>query len=102
MKKKTEIKENSVYKISGDLATKDIEGSFVIVPLKSGIGDLNTELYALNDTGVSIWEKLDGTTPLHKIIYDTSMEFDAPYEEIQKDIMALITDLLKKGLIVEG
>ncbi len=101
MKNKTDIKPNAFYKISENLITKNIEGELVIVPLISGIGDLNTELYSLNNTGLSIWNKLDGVTAIQKIIHDLSIEFNTPYEAIQKDVTDLIKELLQKGLIVE-
>ena len=102
MKNRTDIKLNALYKISDNLVSKDIEGELVIVPLVSGIGDLNTELYSLNDTGLSIWNKLDGVTTIHTIIHDLSIDFDTPYEKIQKDVIDLIKELLQKGLIVEA
>jgi hypothetical protein len=36
---------------SDDIVSRDIEGELIIVPITSGIGDLEDELYTLNETG---------------------------------------------------
>ena len=34
----------------------------VIVPLTAGVGDLEDELYSLNESGKDVWRLLDGRT----------------------------------------
>ena len=36
---------------SEDVVAREIEGEIVIVPLASGIGDMEDELFTLNETG---------------------------------------------------
>ena len=50
----------NVYKPSGDVVAREIEGEIVIAPLVSGIGDMEDELFTLNDTGKAIWDKRNG------------------------------------------
>jgi len=49
---------------SDDVVAREIEGDVIIVPLATGIGDAEDELYTLNPTGQAIWQKLDGQRTL--------------------------------------
>jgi len=53
---------------SDDIVAREIEGEIIIVPLASGIGDTDDELYTLNPTGQAIWQKLDGQRTLKDIM----------------------------------
>lgn len=94
-----DIDITSTYKISDNLISREIEETLVIVPLDSGMGDINSELYSLNETGSLVWEKLDGLTPINEIIDSISLDFNLPTDKIKQDIINLLADLLKKGLI---
>lgn len=89
------------YQIAENLVTKEIEGELVIVPVKSGLGDLDGEMYALTTTGIAVWHKLDGKKPLKEIIDCISSAYSSPQKTIQKDIVELLEVFLEKGLIVE-
>ena len=53
---------DAVYAPSEDVVAREIEGELIIVPLVAGIGDMEDELYTLNETGRAIWDRLDGKT----------------------------------------
>jgi len=93
------IELNSKYKISDSIISKQIEGELVIVPLDSGMGDLNSELYSLNKTGVAVWEKLDGEKSVFMIIQDISVEYSVSSETIESEIINLIKELFQRKLI---
>ena len=76
------ITPESVCTPSDDVVSREIEGELIIVPITSGIGDLEDELYTLNDTGRAIWHRLDGQRTLAEIAADLETEFDAPLETI--------------------
>ncbi len=86
---------------SQDIVARKIEGEIVIVPLASGIGDLEDELYTLNETGRVIWERLDGKRTLKEIAAELASEFDAPLEEIERDVAGLVDELIKRKMLVE-
>ena len=52
------IKRDAVYAVSDDVVAREIEGEIIIVPLVAGIGDLEDELFTLNETGKAIWDRL--------------------------------------------
>lgn len=90
------------YRISKDVLAKEVEGELVIIPIKFGIGDLDSEMYALNATGMAVWNKLDGTRSLSDLINELSEQYDTPYDDIKVDVVEIVTELLGKGLVFEG
>ncbi|MDX9786767.1 MAG: PqqD family protein [Desulfobacterales bacterium] len=92
---------NNCYRVSADVVAREIEGELVIVPLKSGLGDLDAEMYALSATGIAVWEKLDGHTTLFEVIKVLSAEYNAAFVEIEVDVVALVGELIGKGLVLE-
>ena len=89
-----------LYMQSEDIVARDIEGELLIVPLVSGIGDLEDELYTLNETGNAIWDRLDGKKKLKDVLAELSEEFEAPVGEIEKDLTGLVEELLRRKILV--
>jgi hypothetical protein len=52
---------------SEDVVARMIEDELVIVPLVAGIGDMEDELYTMNETGKAIWSRLDGKKSLRTL-----------------------------------
>jgi hypothetical protein len=50
----TDIELSKIYEPSEDIVARVIEGELIIVPLVAGIGDLEDELFTLNETGRAI------------------------------------------------
>jgi hypothetical protein len=98
---KLQLKLDSVYVPSQDIVSREIEGELIIVPLVSGIGDMENELYTLNQTGKAVWEKLDGRKCLKDIAKELNEEFEASEGEIQKDVVGLVQELFKRKMVVE-
>lgn len=95
-------KLNSVYIPSEDIVAREIEGELIIVPIVSGIGDLDDELFSLNESGKSIWKKLDGKTNLRKVVDLLVEEYDAPKSEIEQDVLGLVEELARRRMLVES
>ena len=98
---KSGVSLDNIYKPSEDVVARDIHGELIIVPITSGIGDLEDELFTLNETGRAIWDKLDGKKTLKKVAEELAKEFMAPLEEIKQDILGLTQELLKRRMLVE-
>jgi len=92
---------NNVYKPSEDIVARNIQGELIIIPITSGIGDLEDEIFTLNETGRAIWEKLDGKKTLKEIAQELARDFEGSLEEIEKDVLGLIRELLKRRMLVE-
>lgn len=94
-------KMDAVYTPSEDIVARSIEGELIIVPLVAGIGDLEDELYTLNETGKAIWDRLDGKKSLKQVLAELSAEFEAPAGEIEKDLIGLLEELIRRKILVE-
>lgn len=94
------ISLDSAYGPSGDVVVREIEGELIIVPLVSGIGDLEDELFTLNEAGRAIWQRLDGLRPLRAIVNELVAEFDAPAGRIEEDVVGLLEELARRKMIV--
>lgn len=93
---------NKIYVPSEDIVAREIEGELIIVPLAAGIGDVEDELFTMNETGKAIWSKLDGRRSLKKLIQELTGEFEAPPGKIQKDVVGLLKELLNRRMLVEA
>jgi len=90
-----------VYGPSDDIVVREIEGEIVIVPLASGIGDMEDELFTLNETARAIWDRIDGRRPVATVIRELAEDYEAPAGEIQEDVVGLLQELLIRRMIVE-
>jgi hypothetical protein len=91
-----------VYKPSEDVVAREIEGEIIIVPLVAGIGDMEDELFTLNDTGKAIWDKLDGQRSLADVVTALSPKFAAEDGTIQRDVLALVAALVARKLLTRA
>ena len=97
----TKINADAAYCPSKDLVCREIEGEVIIVPLVAGMGDMEDELFTLNETGRAVWARLDGKKSLKAVAEELSAEYQAPLGEIEKDVIGLAEELLKRKMIVE-
>ena len=71
------VSVDTVYAPSEDVVAREIQGELIIVPIASGIGDLEDEIFTLNETGRAIWDKLDEKKSLKDVINCLSSEFES-------------------------
>ncbi len=99
-----EVTLDNIYVPSEDVVFRDIEGELIIVPLTWGVGRAEDEedaIFTLNETGRAIWERLDGQRSLRDVVEELSAEYQAPAGEIEGDVTGLVTELLKRNMLVE-
>ena len=94
------VELETIYVPSEDVVAREIEGELVIVPLFSGIGDMEDELYTLNETGKAIWDRLDGVRSLKDVAQDLVAEFEGTRAEIERDVIGLIEELSRRKMVV--
>jgi hypothetical protein len=85
---------------SDDVVAREIEGDIIIVPLVTGIGDAEDELYTLNPAGQAIWQKLDGRRTLQDVIAALAGEFDAPLPELEQDVLGFVNELTRRSMLL--
>jgi hypothetical protein len=98
----TDIRMDAVYVPSEDVVAREIEGELIIVPLVAGMGDMEDELFTLNDTGKAIWRRLDGKADLRAVLAALAEEYEAATGEIERDVLGLVEELLKRRMLVEA
>jgi hypothetical protein len=98
---KSKVNVDAAYVPSDDLVCREIEGELIIVPLVAGMGDMEDELFTLNETGRDIWSRLDGKKSLKMVAKELSAEYEAPLSEIERDVIGLAEELLKRKMLVE-
>ena len=94
----TEVTIDSAYLPSEDVVARDIEGEFILVPLASGMGETEDEIYTLNETGRAIWEKLDGRR-IRDMIEALEAEFESQQGEIERDVVGLVEELVRRKML---
>ena len=94
------LSPDSVCAPSGDVVSREIEGELIIVPITSGIGDLEDELFTLNETGRAIWQRLDGKRTLANVAADLAACYEGSPDQITRDVLGLANELLKRKIIV--
>lgn len=97
----TEINLDKIYHPSDVIVAREIVGELIIVPLVSGIADMEDELFTLNETGKAIWDRLDGKTLLREIVQNLAEEYDADLGVIEKDVLGLVAELVERRMLVE-
>jgi hypothetical protein len=97
-----EVDKDARYIPSNDIVARVIEGELIIVPLVAGIGDVDDELFTVNNSGKVIWDKLDGKTSLVQIVQYLADEYSAPCEEMEKDLLGFVGELLSRKMIVDA
>ena len=90
---------NTICAPADDIVAREIEGEIIIVPLASGIGDAEDELYTLNETGQAIWQQLDGEKTLAQVAAALTSAFDAPLDAIQADVLGFASELARRGIL---
>lgn len=96
----THIDMNAVYTPSPKLVTRVIEEEMIIVPIESGVADIDDALYSLNPTGRVIWEMLEQKRTVNDICFFLCDEYNASQEEIKTDLMDLLEELFNLNLII--
>ena len=94
------VNSSSICTPSEDIVARLIEGDLIIIPLAAGIGDMEDELYSLNETGKAIWDRLDGNKSLAEIISELTAEYEAPENEIENDVIGITTELVRRKMLV--
>ena len=98
MENKLEL--DKAYIRSEEVVDREIEGELILVPLTAGIGDMEDELYTLNETGKAVWKKLGAQTTLREVASNLAEEYRAEPGEIEGDVAGLVGELVKRKLVV--
>lgn len=85
---------------SEDVVMREINGELLIIPLVAGIGDLEEELYSLNDTAKAIVDKVDGVRSVSAIIAELEQDYQAEPQVLAQDVLGLLQEMCTRKLLV--
>ena len=78
--------------------TRSIAGETIIVPVRSGVSDLNS-IYTLNEVGAAVWQLIDGRRSVEQIVEAISDEYEVTPEQATEDVFEYLARLEAEGLI---
>jgi hypothetical protein len=86
------------YTRNQDVVSRKIEGELIIVPIRSGVGDLNS-LYTLNPVGSVLWDFLTEGHTIAEMVERICDEFEVSAVQAERDIEAFLDSLIEEKLI---
>ena len=90
---------NSVFIPSEKIVCRDIMGRMIIVPIESGIADLENAMFSFNETGALVWKCIEKKKTVDEICLAVEAEYDSDMEQITAGVKDLLTTLLEKKII---
>jgi len=81
-----------------EVVARQIQGEVVIVPIRRGVGDLNS-LYTLNPVGAVLWEFMNEGHTLGEMVQRICDEFEVTAAQAQRDIESFLDSLLEEKLV---
>ncbi len=87
------ITVNSIVVVTKDQVSADLSGEAAILNLKSGM------YFGLNTVGASIWKLIQEPRSVNEINDALVQEYDVDPDQCEKDLLALLEELLSKELI---
>ena len=89
---------DSCFIRNSSCVTRTIGGETIIIPVSGNVADLES-IYTLNELGSSVWNRIDGKTPLATIIEEFRELYEVTKTELERDIVAFMEELKSLGLV---
>ena len=86
------------YMRNQGVVSRKIEGELIVVPIRSGVGDLNS-LYTLNPVGSVLWEFMAEGRTIAEMVERICEEFEVTAIQAERDIEAFLDSLMEEKLI---
>jgi hypothetical protein len=78
--------------------TRSITGETIIVPIRSGVGDLDC-IFTLNESGSHLWSLIDEGEGVRRMVEALESEYEVSLEEAERDVEEFLDSLVEAGLI---
>lgn len=82
-----------------EVVSRKIDGELIIVPIRSGVGDLNS-LYTLNPVGSVLWDFMTEGHTIGEMVQRICEEFEVTGEQAKQDIEEFLGSLLEEELVL--
>lgn len=88
------MKLDQRFQVSDDVIAREVAGEMVLLDLASGL------YFGLDPVGTRVWDKLSGApSTLAEVCDVIEAEYDAPRDQIERDVIALAEQFTQKNLI---
>ncbi|HKO19324.1 MAG TPA: PqqD family peptide modification chaperone [Acidobacteriaceae bacterium] len=87
------IAVNSVVSWSAETVATDVNDEVVLMSME------RNRCYGLGTTGSEIWRKLGNPIRVSDVITQLKDQYDAPYSEIEEDVLRILSELREEGLV---
>ena len=81
-----------------EVVSRQIEGELVIVPIRRGVGDLNS-LYTLNPVGTTLWNFMNEEHTIPEMVTRVCDEFAVNQRDAERDIQVFLDSMVEEKLI---
>jgi Coenzyme PQQ synthesis protein D (PqqD) len=92
------LSDTSRFVRNREVVARQIEGELVIVPIRSGVGDLNS-LYTLNQVGSVLWDFMSEGHTIEEMVSRVCDEFEVSGSQAQNDIQNFLGAMLEEKLV---
>ena len=81
-----------------DVVARKIQGELIIVPVRRGVGDLNS-LYTLNPVGAALWDFMNEGHTVSEMVERVCEEFEVTAAQARQDIESFLDSLMQEHLV---
>ena len=78
---------------AADVLTTEVEGELVMMDVEKGV------YFGLDAIGTDIWKRLEAPVAVADLAAGLVRDYDAEPETIERDVLALLTDMTARGLV---
>jgi hypothetical protein len=89
------------YVQNKEVVARQIEGETIIVPIRKGVGDMNS-VYTLNPVGTVLWHYMAESHSVPEMVERICREFEVTPGQALGDVEGFIGSLLEENLIQGG
>jgi hypothetical protein len=93
------LSQNARFIRNEEVVSRKIEGELIIVPIRSGVGDLNS-LYTLNPVGSLLWDFMTEGHTVGEMVQRVCDEFEVTKSQARQDIEMFLDSLLEEKLVL--
>lgn len=86
---------------SSNVVSRVIADEAVVVPIRSGAGDLNS-IYSFNDAGTKLWSMLEGGQTAAQLALYLQQIYGITGERARSDVENFLAELAEEGLIEQA
>jgi hypothetical protein len=88
----------NVYRRSAAVASRQISGETLVVPIRGKVGDLSS-IYSFNETGSVLWAALDQPRSLDNLASVLCQSFDVTWDDACRDAATFVEEMQAAGLL---